>query len=196
MANMDWSKEFGINSSLKQNFARSEQEFSAQVEQIKDLLQLSPADVLLDIGCNTGQYEKSLSPFVSHITGVDSSPVLIRQTQVLANVTFLVADAMRLPLGDKTFDKTLMVSTLQYIPDPAKAIEEMRRVTKKTILFLNIPDKTQKESYFDGINKLNRSDEEKETIRQRNNAVHWFDRTDFTDTFDARPPFFGALISI
>jgi len=48
------------------------------------------------------------------------------------NVKFLVGDAERLSMfSDNTFDGVISFSTLRYVPNPQKAINEIFRVIKK-----------------------------------------------------------------
>ncbi len=195
---MDWSTEFGTNKNLKQNFASSTDEFNAHAEEIKRELALVPTDTLLDVGCNAGQYSRALAPFVNHITGIDSSDILINEAEQRrpVNVTYVVADAIELPFEDATFDKVLMVSTLQYIPDPQKALAEMKRVVKPNgkIFISHIPSLDAKQEYFDGIDALDKTDEEKQKIRDRNNAVTWFDPKMFEHVLADRTPFFSTTL--
>jgi SAM-dependent methyltransferase len=44
------------------------------------------------------------------------------------DVKHVVADAAELPFGDASFGGVLMIELLQYVPDPARALAEARRV--------------------------------------------------------------------
>jgi ubiquinone/menaquinone biosynthesis C-methylase UbiE len=63
------------------------------------------------------------------IAGVDPAPAQIeyarRQTP---NAEFRAADAMALPFADKEFDMVVSALVINFIPDRAKALSEMRRV--------------------------------------------------------------------
>jgi ubiquinone/menaquinone biosynthesis C-methylase UbiE len=47
-----------------------------------------------------------------------------------ANLTFEVADAMNLPYADGSFDAVLIANALHIVPDPEKALGEIRRVLR------------------------------------------------------------------
>ena len=47
-----------------------------------------------------------------------------------ANLTFEVADAMNLPYADGSFDAVLIANALHIVPDPEKALSEIRRVLR------------------------------------------------------------------
>jgi SAM-dependent methyltransferase len=91
-------------------------------------------DVVLDVGTGTGVLAAA-SAMVSpsgRITGVDpaSSYVAFAQAHHAADhLRFEVGDAQKLPFADGSFDRTLSLLVLNFIPDPAKALDEMIRVT-------------------------------------------------------------------
>ena len=93
------------------------------------------ADGVLDVGCGTGSLTSTLAlnPNIRSLHGVDFSAAYIehaRRENSGSRIRFQVGDACALPFGDKEFDHTLSMLVLQFIPQPEKAISEMRRVTR------------------------------------------------------------------
>lgn len=93
------------------------------------------ADSVLDVGCGTGSLTSTLAlnPGIRRLHGVDFSAAYIehaRHRNDASRVQFQVGDACALPFGDREFDHTLSMLVLQFIPQPEKAISEMRRVTR------------------------------------------------------------------
>ena len=95
-------------------------------------------DSVLDVGSGTGALAFSIaetSPLV-RVTGVDPSAAYVRDAQArtpndhVRLVSFMVGDAQALQWPDATFDKTLSLLVMNFIPDPAKALREMIRVTR------------------------------------------------------------------
>ena len=92
-------------------------------------------DSVLDVGSGTGALAFAIaeaSPSV-RVTGVDPSSNFVRYAQLRApndRIRFLVGDAMALQLPDASFDKTLSLLVMSFIPNPAKAVQEMSRVTR------------------------------------------------------------------
>jgi SAM-dependent methyltransferase len=90
---------------------------------------------VLDIGSGTGALAFAVakaSPS-ARVTGVDPSSAYVRYAQARApndRVRFLVGDAQQLQLPDAAFDRTLSLLVMNFIPDPAKAVREMVRVTR------------------------------------------------------------------
>ena len=92
-------------------------------------------DSVLDVGCGTGALSFAVAdaiPFV-RVTGVDPSGAYVRDAQARApsdRVRFLVGDAQALAVPDATFDKTVSLLAMNFIPDPANALREMIRATR------------------------------------------------------------------
>jgi SAM-dependent methyltransferase len=92
-------------------------------------------DRVLDVGTGTGSVAAAVEERMpaSRIVGVDPSQGLIAYAQKnarSARVRFEVGDAQALQHKDASFDSTLALLVMNFIPDHRKAISEMRRVTR------------------------------------------------------------------
>ena len=92
-------------------------------------------DSVLDIGSGTGALAFAVAEAVpsAFVTGVDPSSAYVRYAQARTpgdRVRFSVGDAQALQIPDATFDKTLSLLVMNFIPDPIKALREMIRVTR------------------------------------------------------------------
>jgi len=100
-----------------------------------DWLDLPPALRWLDVGCGTGAFTQLLLDRCAprEVSAVDPSADQIafaRTTSAAKAVNFRVGDAQSLPFGDDEFDAAGMALVITFIPEPAKALAEMRRVVK------------------------------------------------------------------
>lgn len=90
---------------------------------------------VLDVGCGTGSLVKTLaaaSPRLE-IVGVDPVQPFVDYARAQFSdprVSFDRANALDLPYPPASFDCTLAQLVLMFIPDPEKAAQEMRRVTR------------------------------------------------------------------
>lgn len=92
-------------------------------------------DSILDVGSGTGALAFAIAEAIpsARVTGVDPSSSYVRYAQARTpseRVQFLVGDAQMLQMPDAMFDKTLSLLVMNFIPDPAKAVREMMRVTR------------------------------------------------------------------
>ncbi len=92
-------------------------------------------DAVLDVGSGTGALTTAIARFApsSRIIGIDpaASYVAYAQTHHSADrVRFETGDAQRLRFGDGSFDRTLSLLVLNFIPEPSRALDEMIRVTR------------------------------------------------------------------
>jgi SAM-dependent methyltransferase len=97
-----------------------------------DLINLDPADRILDIGCGTGALIPdlhALSP--AEIYGGDVSLEHLQQAAQLAPDAGLIgADVHQLPFSDQTFDMVLSHYFLMWVGDTSQAIKQMIRIIK------------------------------------------------------------------
>jgi len=88
----------------------------------------------VDVCCGSGMLTEAiverLAP--SHVQGIDASPEQIqfaRTERGRPNVDFQVGDALQLPFAAATFGVAVCGLGLNFIPEPERALREMRRVT-------------------------------------------------------------------
>jgi SAM-dependent methyltransferase len=91
---------------------------------------------VLDVGCGTGALCEALTRARPSLraTGVDPSAAFVREAEARAPVgraRFVVADAQALTFPDATFDASLSLLAMNFVPDPARALTQMIRVTRR-----------------------------------------------------------------
>lgn len=90
---------------------------------------------VLDVGTGTGALAATLEAMMgsSEILGIDPSAGFIscaKSNAKSSRARFEVGDAQALPYPDASFDHTMALLVMNFIPDPEKAIGQMRRVTR------------------------------------------------------------------
>jgi len=90
---------------------------------------------VLDVGAGTGSLGSALvERFPSNeVVGIDPSVEFIAHAQQQAKpgrTRYEVGDAQALPFPDASFDHAMALLVMNFIPDPSRAIAEMRRVTR------------------------------------------------------------------
>ena len=86
----------------------------------------------VDVGTGAGTLALALAPLVREVVGVDLVPELLDAARPDApeNVTFLEADAARLPFDDGEFDLACSRRTIHHLARPELAVAELVRVTR------------------------------------------------------------------
>jgi ArsR family transcriptional regulator len=98
---------------------------------------LLPRDLTLaDVGCGTGSLTFELARFARKVIGVDLSREMLRRARAIAkerklgNVEFRQGDALEVPLPSRSVDAAFCVMVLHFVPDPARAIANLCRITR------------------------------------------------------------------
>lgn len=89
----------------------------------------------LDVGCGTGVLTTAIldTQAPAEVHGVDRSDAFVEHARAhvaAERATFDVADAQALPAGDARFDVVVSGLVLNFVPDHARALEEMARVVR------------------------------------------------------------------
>jgi ubiquinone/menaquinone biosynthesis C-methylase UbiE len=103
------------------------------------LLEPIPGERVLDVGCGTGRHLEMFLEMGLDVTGLDPSPHMLgvagKKLGHRAQLHQGVAED--LPFEDNSFDITTLVTSLEFVDDVHKALEEACRVTESRI-FLGI----------------------------------------------------------
>jgi ubiquinone/menaquinone biosynthesis C-methylase UbiE len=102
---------------------------------ILEMLRPSKGETAVDIGCGTGERLLSLLDMGLQVTGLDPSPYVLDVAfeKVQNRVDFYRGFAEDLPFDDNSFNYAFLITTLEFVEDPKKAIEEASRVAKDKI---------------------------------------------------------------
>lgn len=95
---------------------------------------MNEGERVLDLGCGTGNLCVAIGAHpVAAVTGIDLSETYVafaRSRSEDPRFTFQIGDACALPFVDHTFDRSLSMLVLNFVPDARAATAEMIRVTR------------------------------------------------------------------
>jgi len=100
---------------------------------------LAPGEQVLDVACGTGLIALAAADAIGphgRVVGIDLSDRMVEAARQragernVATVSFARMDAEKLDLPDAGFDVVLCALGLMYMPEPAQAMREMRRVLR------------------------------------------------------------------
>ncbi len=99
------------------------------------LLQPAPGASLLDVGAGTGHFSRRFAAAGLVVTGVEPDAAMLARARALdGGVRYLEGRAEALPFPDRSFDHVAAVTSLCFVSEPARALAEMWRVARKSVL--------------------------------------------------------------
>ena len=110
------------------------------------------AKTVLELATGTGLIAKHIVNAAAHIEVTDASEEMIteaKRNNRSAKLHFSVQDMFRLPYADKSFDVVIVSNALHIVPQPEKALAEIRRVLKDDGVLI-APTFTHAENSFSG----------------------------------------------
>lgn len=123
---------------------------------------LRPGERVLDVGCGTGIVARLAAEAVGpegRVAGLDVEPGMLavaRSAVAGLNIEWIEASAESIPLAEESVDVVLCQMSLQFVPDRARAVDEMRRVLAPDgRLVLSVPGPTSAffEPLSDGLGR-------------------------------------------
>lgn len=88
---------------------------------------------VLELAAGTGLIAKHIVNAVAHIEATDASAEMIAEAKRDTRSTklhFSVQDMFRLPYAEESFDVVIVSNALHIVPQPEKALQEIKRVLK------------------------------------------------------------------
>ena len=88
---------------------------------------------VLELATGTGLIAKHIVNAAAHIEATDASPEMITEAKRdnrSAKLHFSVQDMFRLPYANQSFDVVIVSNALHIVPQPEKALQEIKRVLK------------------------------------------------------------------
>lgn len=111
---------------------------------LRELLGISQSpDTILEVGAGEGYLIRIVYDLFpdARITATDLSPEMVALAQKSfpsPRVTCAVQDAENLRFSDNSFDLVIACEVLEHVPNPRRALAEIHRVTKRTVI-LSVP---------------------------------------------------------
>ena len=107
---------------------------------------------VLELATGTGLIAKHIVNVAAHIEATDASAEMIAEAKRdnrSAKLHFSVQDMFRLPYAEESFDVVIVSNALHIVPQPEKALAEIRRVLKDEGVLI-APTFTHAENSFSG----------------------------------------------
>ena len=122
---------WGKNAGRYNRFMRKDR---AAYEEIYELIRpIVRHKTVLELATGTGLIAKHIVNAAAHIEVTDASPEMITEAKRdnrSAKLHFSVQDMFRLPYANQSFDVVIGSNALHIVPQPEKALQEIKRVLK------------------------------------------------------------------
>jgi ubiquinone/menaquinone biosynthesis C-methylase UbiE len=111
------------------------EEQTAKIRAALEGLKIEKHSLVLDAGCGTGLLFGYVADKAEAIVGLDISRKILLQAKKRAknfqNAHLILADADNMPLNKSIFSHVFGITLIQNMPNPAKTLNEIRRVAKE-----------------------------------------------------------------
>lgn len=126
-------------------YEQNRQVYEKELDFVKKMLD---GESFVEVGAGTGRFGGALGA----IALIDVSPNMAKYSAKLGYPSVL-ADAHKLPLRDSSVQSVLFAFSLSFMEDPKKAFEEALRVSKKSVLIVDIESKSSK-NYSESLKNI------------------------------------------
>jgi SAM-dependent methyltransferase len=111
------------------------------LQRVSDLAATESPRRVLEVGCGEGVVLATLAARLpgTRFDGLELDETALRQARARCPVATLVrGDACELPFEDQSFDLVVCLEVLEHLPEPVRALRELRRVARGGCL-LSVP---------------------------------------------------------
>jgi ubiquinone/menaquinone biosynthesis C-methylase UbiE len=92
------------------------------------------AKTALEVGCGTGHFTRWLAAQGLGVIGLDLSRPMLLEARRLGGSSCLQGDAQALPFADKSVDLVVIITTLEFVENPLRTLEEAVRVGRQGLI--------------------------------------------------------------
>ena len=132
------------------------------VKRLVTLCNVSKKDTVLDVACGSGLVSCELAKVAHHITGIDITPAMIEQANLLKqeknlnNIKYEIGDVSHLPYADASFSLVATRYSFHHLVDPSSVLSEMKRVCmlKGRVVVIDVTPTSDKVDMYDYVEKL------------------------------------------
>jgi ubiquinone/menaquinone biosynthesis C-methylase UbiE len=94
------------------------------------LARFPEAYTMLEVGCGTGHFTCWFWEQGLRVAGLDVSTAMLIEVVRLGRPPCVLGDALALPFATGAFDLSVLITTLEFVADPALALVEAMRVAR------------------------------------------------------------------
>ena len=92
------------------------------------------AHTILEVGCGTGHFSRWFRELGLQVTGLDLARPMLAEAARLGSPLCVRGNGLALPFPAGGLDLVALVTTLEFVPDPARALVEALRVARQGVI--------------------------------------------------------------
>jgi ubiquinone/menaquinone biosynthesis C-methylase UbiE len=89
---------------------------------------------VLEVGCSTGYFSDWFRTLSLKAVGIDSAYDMLQQAQEIYHLSCVMGNAKALPFSRRSFDLVVLITTLEFIVKPKRALQEALRVARSGMI--------------------------------------------------------------
>ncbi|MFQ6059513.1 MAG: class I SAM-dependent methyltransferase [Anaerolineae bacterium] len=89
---------------------------------------------ILEVGCGTGHFTRWFGDQSLRAVGLDLSSAMLTESVRLDSPACVQGDALALPFPSGAFDLVALITTLEFVADPAQVLTEATRVARHGLI--------------------------------------------------------------
>jgi ubiquinone/menaquinone biosynthesis C-methylase UbiE len=132
------------------------------VKRLVTLSNVSKKDTVLDVACGSGLVSCELAKIAHHIIGIDITPAMIEQANLLKqeknlnNIKYEIGDVAHLSYVDASFSIVVTRYSFHHLVDPSSVLSEMKRVCmrKGRVVVIDATPASDKADMYNYVEKL------------------------------------------
>jgi ubiquinone/menaquinone biosynthesis C-methylase UbiE len=136
-----------------------------ELQLLLELINANRNDVVLDLACGPGIVSCALAKVANHVTGIDLTPAMIDQAEILqkkkrlTNIGWEISDiTKKLPFADNSFSIVITRYSFHHLLDPFSVLREMDRVcdsaSQGRVVVVDITIDPEKVDAFNQMEKI------------------------------------------
>lgn len=89
----------------------------------------------VEIGCGSGHFSAFLAQHGLVMVGIDRAPAMLGEARrQFPSLPVALGDAHRLPLRDRCTDLAVFITTIEFLDDPTRALDEAVRIARRGVI--------------------------------------------------------------
>jgi len=133
-----------------------------EIKRLVTLSNVSKNDTVMDVACGSGLVSCELARIAHHVTGIDITPAMIEQANLLRqqknlhNIKYEIGDVSHLPYGDESFSIVITRYSFHHLVDPYLVLSEMKRVCipKGRVVVIDATPASDRVDMYNYVEKL------------------------------------------